>query len=459
MLAGALHDVSRAWDVWYYHLPFAARIAGILGPEDLVFHRADQARFDGFPLLGEALQGALWRITGRPESANLVAWSAVPLFAWFLARAFRVPWQLPVLGLLAIPLVQIHATSAYVDLPANAATSVVVMLAIRAHAERKALGRRTLLLAVGAGALAANMKVMMGPLVLLGLGALVFPELASTWRAGLRDKLMRVALGVVSLCLVFATPLKNAVRHENPWYPVKVSVLGMTFAGPEEPYSFTPAWLSRAPKTARFFASLLEIGLRPYTSSRRWTIDQYMPPEEDGSRLGGFFGIYVVAMLLLLVVFAWREKSRRARVSAIGFTAFTLVVSVMPQAHELRYYMCWMLVLVALVLWLATSSHGARPGRGMLVGAVSGAALAVVIWVTGAGCIYPSGVSFKTLLQEQVQEADLARIPHGGKVCVDRAPWNVLFVARFHPPRQYGVYESEEPADCTGIPGIIHLEN
>ena len=23
--AAGLHDVSRAWDVWYYHLPFAAR--------------------------------------------------------------------------------------------------------------------------------------------------------------------------------------------------------------------------------------------------------------------------------------------------------------------------------------------------------------------------------------------------------------------------------------------------
>ena len=26
--AAGLHDVSRAWDVWYYHLPFAARLAG-----------------------------------------------------------------------------------------------------------------------------------------------------------------------------------------------------------------------------------------------------------------------------------------------------------------------------------------------------------------------------------------------------------------------------------------------
>ena len=29
IFAAALHDVSRAWDVWYYHLPFAARIWGI----------------------------------------------------------------------------------------------------------------------------------------------------------------------------------------------------------------------------------------------------------------------------------------------------------------------------------------------------------------------------------------------------------------------------------------------
>lgn len=59
LATAAWHDVSKAWDVWYYHVPFAGRIAGIVDARSYSFGHANQARFDGFPLLGEALQGAL----------------------------------------------------------------------------------------------------------------------------------------------------------------------------------------------------------------------------------------------------------------------------------------------------------------------------------------------------------------------------------------------------------------
>ena len=48
----AVHDASQAWDVGYYHLPFAARLAGILPADSFVFHPANVARFEGFTLLG-----------------------------------------------------------------------------------------------------------------------------------------------------------------------------------------------------------------------------------------------------------------------------------------------------------------------------------------------------------------------------------------------------------------------
>ncbi len=77
-------------------------------------------------------------------------------------------------------------------------------------------------------------------------------------------------------------------------------------------------------------------------------------------------------------------------------------------------------------------------------------ALFVVIGVTRAGCIYPSGVGFHELLAEQVDEPALDRIQD--RICVERAPWNILFAAPFHPPRCYVVYEAEAPADCHGAP-------
>jgi hypothetical protein len=111
MLAAALHDVSRAWDVWYYHMPFAARLAGIVREDAYVFHAMNQARFEGYPLLAERVQGLLWRITGHPETANLVAFASVPAMAVFLRVRFAVPWYTTVLGLMAVPLVHLHATS------------------------------------------------------------------------------------------------------------------------------------------------------------------------------------------------------------------------------------------------------------------------------------------------------------------------------------------------------------
>jgi hypothetical protein len=79
-------------------------------------------------------------------------------------------------------------------------------------------------------------------------------------------------------------------------------------------------------------------------------------------------------------------------------------------------------------------------------------ALLAVIGVTRAGCIYPSGVSFAELVREQVDEPSLDRMET--RVCVDRAPWNILWAAPFHPPRSYVVYEAESPADCRGAPEL-----
>lgn len=470
MLVAALHDMSRAFDVGYYHLPFAGRFGGVLPPDTYVFHRLNQARFEGFPLLAERLQGLLWRVTGRAESANLVAFASVPLFAAFLRRRFRVPFALGVLGLLAIPLVQLHATSAYVDLPANVAASVVVLLAIEAHAGTAAVRAGTLALALGAAAFAANTKFQTHPVVLVALAALaaklgaplVRATAAPLERARARRYLAVLALG---LPLVFATSLRNTVLHHNPYYPVELRVLGHELPGPDAPYSSSPPWLEHAPRPVRFAASLLELGIRPLTSRRRWTVDQWMA-DPEGNRVGGFFHAYVVAQLALLALRLSVRSERRRRVvraAAIGFALLTAITSVLPQSHELRYYLDWMLVLVALNLALACAPQepaaaGALPfGRRVAAllgpraaGVVALAALGVVLAVTRAGYAYPSGSSFAELVREQVDVRVLATVRDGECVCVLRAPWALLWASPFHPPRRYTVRESEAPSDCGG---------
>ncbi len=101
VLRAALHDFCQAWDSPYYHLPFAARFGGVLGPDDYVFSPDNEARFAGFPLLGERIQGLLYRLSGRPEAANLLAFASVPALALYLRARFRVPASVAVLGLLS----------------------------------------------------------------------------------------------------------------------------------------------------------------------------------------------------------------------------------------------------------------------------------------------------------------------------------------------------------------------
>lgn len=385
MLAAALHDASRAWDVWSYHVPFAGRLGGVLPPSVYAFHPANQARFDGYPLLGELLQGLVWRVTGRVEATNLLAFASVPIFAWVMRARHGVAWPLTVIGALAIPLVHVHATSSYVDLPANVAATVLVMEAIAVHATREPVSRASLLVAGVAAAFAVNAKFQLHPFVLAA-------GVAFAWRAvpsvlARRDP-REIAAIVCALPLVFFRPLENLVLHHNPYYPVRLEAFGVVLPGPETPYGAAPTWLRDWPRPARFVASLLEIGLRPMSSTRRWTVDQWMPDGADGARMGGFFHAYVVALLAMLALRAALDQSRRTRVMLVGFGLLTALASIVPQSHELRYYLVWMLALVAVNLVLAR--HGGPAWLGpRAVGVVSFAALAVVLAVTRGGYAYP----------------------------------------------------------------------
>ncbi len=441
-LAVALHDASLAWDSWYYHLPFAARLVGLVPAGAFVFHPANEARFAGFALLAELLQGALWKVTGRPESANLVAFASVPLVAWFMKRRWGVPFALTALGLLAIPLVQAHAPSCYVDLPGNAAVAMLALLVVEAYAANAAtpVSARLVALALALGTAAANMKPLLQPLV----GVLL---LALFVRAA-RSRASLALVMVAAAPLVAFTPLKNAIVHHNPFFPIEAHVLGVALPGPEAPYASSPAWLAGSPRPLRFACSLLEIGIRPLDDARRWTVDQWMPEASGGNRLGGFFGAYVVASVALFALCVVRDRSRESRAAAVVFGLFTGLVACMPQSHELRYYLSWMILLVCLNLALARRAGHARAWSVVPLASVSAAAFVVVVASTRAAYVYPSGLTVDALVRAKAPAEALGRVGEGETICVRKEPFNLLWAAPFHPPRRYVVREAEEPADC-----------
>jgi hypothetical protein len=438
-----LHDVSRAWDVWYYHLPFAARLAGLVGAGEYVFHATNQSRLDGFPLLAELLQGLLWRLTGRPESANLLAMGSLALYLLFLARAFRIPAHLGFIALMAVPLVQIHATAAYIDLPANACAAALVLLVVRLHVSVESATLRDGVGILGLSVVVANMRFQLHPLVAVAVLAALPRLLPPLVRARDHRGLATLALSVP---LVGATFLKNAVVHHNPYYPMRLAAFGLVLPGPDAPYSSSPIVLEHAPRVLRFAYSVLEIGLPPLGDWRRWTIDQWAPWDSPALRMGGFFGAYVVFHLALLAWTVVRDRSRRARVAGIAFGILTLVVANLPQSHELRYYLAWMIVLVSLNLWLACDRDAPLP-KAAAMGLACAAFLGVVIVLTRATYIAPSGVTFAELLRDKVDLALLAQIRDGERVCLRREPNTFLYAARFN-GRHYVVQEAESPAEC-----------
>lgn len=439
IVVAACHDVSKAWDVWMYHLPFAGRIAGLVDPNTYVFGLANRQRFEGFPLLAEALQGLAWRLTGRPECANLVSVAALGMVVVFMKRRFGVPASLSLVAFLAIPLVQIHVTAAYVDLPANACATLLALVTYQALVAKEPPNTRELGIAAVLAVATSNMKFQLVPVV---LGCAVVLLVRS-----LRNDDRRLArLGVIALALpfVFATPIKNVILHGNPVWPVEIHVPGVHIPFAETAYASSPRWLEHVPRPVRFLCSVLEIGARPIAEGHRWSIDQWTPPDEPGYRMGGFFGAFVLVNLVALAFAAYRRRSRENVVAIAFFAGLSALVSVLPQSHELRYYLVWMLTLVALnlVVWSRE--------RPLTVGWVGAAALAVVAWSTGGTYLVPSGDSFATLLATHVDRARLEAIAPGERVCIDRQPWTFLWSPQFHARASYVVQEAEDPSACNG---------
>jgi hypothetical protein len=427
LAVAAWHDVSKAWDTWAYHLPFAARMLGIVGSDAYVFSQDNAQRFEGFPLFAELLQGLFWKITGRPECATFVALFSLFALVAYLKRAFGIAPHVAFIALLAIPLVQIHATQCYVDLPANIGLTVLLLLVYRAWVDPEPPRLRLLVGAAACAIATANSKFQLVPLVLVASAALLLRAYKE------KRNLLVFAL---ALPLVFATPLKNLVLYGNPVWPVEFG-LGLPYA--ETRYDSAPYWLEHAPRPARFLLSIVEWNVDG------WSVDQWTPPEHPAKRMGGFFGAYVIAGIVGLGIALYEKRTRETKVAAAMFGGTTLVVSFLPQSHELRYYLVWMLLLVSLnlVVWFRD--------RPVPVTLVAVAAFAFVVWKTNAKWLYMSGDSFDHLVASRVDTKVIDSARDGERLCVADDPWTFLYAAPFHREKgkRFTVLEAKRRQDCS----------
>ncbi len=355
----AIIDIDTNYDVGWYHLPFAARIWGIVPAKSFLADNSIEYRFDGFPLLANFFQGLLWKITGRIQATNLVGYFSLIIYLFFLRSFFKAPLYLSTIALFTIPAVLTHAATSMVDLPGNIGVSVLIMMTYKFFRQSQLPKRTELLVTFLGAAAAANIKPQLQPLVFLVywlVGARLLWLYFKYTSAAQRKLWLTIPLSIIASGFIFFTPIKNLAFYGNPFYPIKIEVAGIVLN-----HKLPVKAYSEGNRPQKWLQSILEINT-PKWSVHQWNEDnpQYL------DRAGGFFGAYVVFNLLLLLGLTIREqlqnrqssperKSHNAIIALVTVLLMSLVPANFPQSHELRYFMFWMITLVSLNLCVVTS--------------------------------------------------------------------------------------------------------
>ena len=463
-----IFDIDNNYDPGWYHLPFAARLGGILPREMFIGdEKWFEPRFDGFPLLAHFLQGIFWRITGRMQSTNLVSFLALVGYWFFLRSYFKVPLYLSIIALFSIPLVINHASTSFVDLLGNVGTSILVMMTYWFYKNRRLPKSDELFMAFLGAAIAANTKTQLQPLVLVILIVLGIRLCWLYWQQKPAVKLTKILpISLLATLIIFATPVKNTVLYGNPLYPIKIEVAGIVLN-----HKLSPEAYEEGNRQQNWVTSVLEINA-PFV----WTPDQWSE-YPDRSRRGGFFGAYVVFNLLLLLGFWVRElihnrsslpqeRSRDARFAVFTAIAMSLVPLNFPQSHELRYFMYWMITLVSLNLYLICRQKQ-QLGKWLqpkYLGLVYLIFLTIVLSKIGQFAALPSFHTVDKYVEFGVKPQFLSQIEPNEKVCllsshigedIQEAPtaalkYAYLYSSYFHPELNYdySIQAALDPQAC-----------
>lgn len=441
----AFADVDISADSWGYHLPFAARLWGIAGRDSYRFNSNLEAVYSGFPHSIEFIQGLFWKLSGRVQAANFVCLLSLVLFCFISKAVLKVRWQYVMLALIAIPLVQIHATSDYVDLPVNLCVATLIIICYKWFVEVRRVTNLEFSLALFAAILAANGKFQMVLISIVLFSAIFWARVSrgTEFRTVLAKPGRTAAiLSIWAACIVLVgfTPLKNCIIHGNPFFPVKITLLGnnLPYAGEQQAgYTFSTQRFDVAANAARWVSSVFELKNEPFS----WSIDQWNS-QADVSRTGGFFGAFMAANLLLLVgklIFKPGAKLWRER---FFWFLFIFLTASAPRSLELRYYMYFSIVLVTLNLY--SISQMVLPER--VVGLAEKAWMSVVLGflvVVLAGThltyIRPHFYGMQRFLTDEVDPRAMAEIKEGGSYTVTNAYWPFLYCAKFHDRGHYSV--------------------
>lgn len=462
-------DIDLAWDSLAYHLPFAALRTGIVSPAEFHLSTSLAAFYAGFPVFPDYFQGWLWRMTSRPQAANFAALFALLVLVGYLWLILRIPGTDALLSFLAIPLVLMQSTSAYVDLLTNCAMTILLLFVFRALLFPSRIRIRDLLGAAAAFAVAANCKLpfaALGTVALIALAGLLWVNRAqfASMRRELRrrSRLWQVAyliLILAALGLAYGKTIQNWYLLGNPVYPVAVQIGTWKPPGVFSPSGTTPVNLRQLPREFVWVLSVLEYnafdGRVPFWTNGQGDVKLTSP----AFRMGGYFGALVLLNVFWFAYLQIRVRRRFGYKPALFIGAITAVTAILPSAHELRYYIYWMLSLVAVNLVLLMHGlHGDQRFHARLAYLAGAAAcLAFVLLSSGGAYIRSTGVGPKQLVEDLGITKRLLQmnLGQGEVVCVlKKSPVEFLYAPIFNQDlassTHYSVLEAWTPEDCNG---------
>jgi hypothetical protein len=391
-------DIDTAWDSLAYHLPFAALRIGIISPAQYHLSHGIATYYAGFPVIPDYIQGLLWRVTARPQAANLAALFALLVLVGCLWLIYRIPGTDAVIAFLAIPVVLIDSTSAYVDLLTNCVMTILLLFIFRALVFPSRFRMRDLLGAAAAFAVVTNCKLPFVP-----IGTVAFIALAGILYVNRKQlvqlfydfssysRLLQAAyltLILVALGLAYYKSFQNWRYFGNPLYPVAVHYGPLQLPGLLDSGGTTPAYLRQAPKALVWVLSVLEYnafdGRIPFWTNGQGDLKWTSP----AFRMGGYFGAFVLLNAFWFAFLQFRVRRKFGWKPALFMGAITAGTAILPAAHELRYYSYWMLSAVAVnLILLMHGLHGDERFNARLF-YLAGAASCLAFVLSSSGAVY-----------------------------------------------------------------------
>lgn len=444
----SLVDVDKAWDVWSYHMPFAGVLWGMTSPETLLFDSDIQVRFEGFAMFGEWLQGFFWFITGHFEAGNLVGFLSFLLYLFFLKSQFNIPVYLSTISLLAVPLIQMHAVSSYVDLPGSLAVSVLIMMTYKLYSRPDEVCKNDIYLLFLGSACAANIRLKLIPVVFLIL-LFTIPKLIKIYihkiKLGshkLPNKNLVYIVFIGAFLIIFATPIKNTLINGNPVYPVKIQIGDITLNHAEPIYKSPKIPGQNTPRFVIWLYSIFEF-IPMALFFKHWVINAWWL--WVGTRFGGYFGAYVLFHLIFFCGLLKNNWSRDAKILGILFIIMTAISSLMPSSQQVRYYMFWMIVLISINLHLVCKFSKERKVAKFLniqsISLAACSALLIVVIFTKAVNVSPKFYSVDDFKSDYIKPKLLTSLQNNEGSCVSRRqiPLFYLYSSALNPPLKYPV--------------------